>query len=377
MDISLQSVVLYQGKWTADCDTILVDTLVSKQSEMQCINPLFPRWSVLRSVASEIRSIAGVKFSAAEVDGRVDVLHTRYKTFKKVVNFSGARWDQPTKSVIASDEVWVQILEKYELAKAYYHHEEPIFPALACLFGMDDVKLEHSTEVIVLSDDTEKLPSESSLFVAGTFDEEVNSPVTFPRGPVRRKLFDEEHPIMDMESSTKCSSDGPSQVRSKEGRTYRKPPPHMLAPAVMASKGRRQCKKNVRLQDESDISHQRLTNPEGKDRPGQVRMMGQGVCPSDVWNGTPINTSDRLLSEYREKIARLEAMLGVQQRPCASQADARPNAIASESRSLRSTTAETDQPKEQLIRPYDNFQELSQTVGDMIAWPSSLVTPIE
>ncbi|KAG6414491.1 hypothetical protein SASPL_127293 [Salvia splendens] len=81
----------------------------------------------------------------------------------------------------------------------------------------------------------------------------------------------------------------------------------------------------------------------GKDRPGQVRMMGQGVCPSDVWNGTPINTSDCLLSEYREKIARLEAILGAQQRPCASQADRRPNAIASESLSLRSTTAETDQ----------------------------------
>ncbi|XP_047977292.1 uncharacterized protein LOC125219355 isoform X3 [Salvia hispanica] len=31
---------------------------------------------------------------------------------------------------------------------------------------------------------------------------------------------------------------------------------------VMASKGRRQRKKNVRLQDEPNISHQRLTNPE-------------------------------------------------------------------------------------------------------------------
>lgn len=78
---------------------------------MECTNPLFPRWTVLRSVASEIRSIAGVKFYAAEVDERVDVLHSRNKTFKKVVNFPGARLDQPTNSVIASDEVWVQILE--------------------------------------------------------------------------------------------------------------------------------------------------------------------------------------------------------------------------------------------------------------------------
>lgn len=96
------------------------------------------------------------------------------------------------------------------------------------------MKLEYSTEVIVLSHDTEKLPSELPLFAAGTFDEEVNSPVTFPRGPVRRKLFDEELPTMDMESSTK-TTDGPSQVRSKKGRTFRKPPPHMLAPAGQLS----------------------------------------------------------------------------------------------------------------------------------------------
>ncbi|KAG6400802.1 hypothetical protein SASPL_137645 [Salvia splendens] len=100
----------------------------------------------------------------------------------------------------------------------------------------------------------------------------------------------------------------------------------------------------------------------GKDKPGQVRMMGQGVCPSDVWNGTPINTSDRLLSEYREKIARLEAMLGAQQRPCASQADGRSNAIASESLSLRSTTAETDQsekPKKFASIKYGNVFDVS------------------
>lgn len=31
------------------------------------------------------------------------------------------------------------------------------------------------------------------------------------------------------------------------------------------------------------------------------------------------------------------------------------------------------EPKEQLIRPYDNLQELSQTVGHMIAWPCFLI----
>lgn len=31
------------------------------------------------------------------------------------------------------------------------------------------------------------------------------------------------------------------------------------------------------------------------------------------------------------------------------------------------------EPKEQVIRPYDNYQEISQILGDMIAWPIALV----
>ena len=39
-----------------------------------------------------------------------------------------------------------------------------------------------------------------------------------------------------------------------------------------------------------------------KDKSGHVRMMGQGVCPSDIWNGTPKSTSNHLLLEYQEKL---------------------------------------------------------------------------
>ncbi|KAG6418780.1 hypothetical protein SASPL_120985 [Salvia splendens] len=165
----------------------------------------------------------------------------------------------------------------------------------------------------------------------------------------------------------------------------------------------------------------------GKDKPGHVRMMGKGVCPSDIWNGTSKSTSNRLLMEYKEKNARLEPMLETQQRICASQVHKGQDVRnVSESSSLNPTSTEVDQvgtyvslrsiftnkvvakgciysidpnakvggqalglnwceinvkvvvePQEQLIKPYENFQELSQTVGHMIAWPRSLVTPIE
>lgn len=131
MDIPPQAVLLYKGKWTAACDNILLDSLLSRQSEPQCSNPLFPSWSLVRIAASEIKSIGGVSFTATEVDTRVGVLHSRYTTFKKVVKFPGARWDYPSKSVIASDQVWLQIFEVWSSVsptnlRVYgFHHQLP------------------------------------------------------------------------------------------------------------------------------------------------------------------------------------------------------------------------------------------------------------
>ena len=39
----------------------------------------------------------------------------------------------------------------------------------------------------------------------------------------------------------------------------------------------------------------------GKDKPSHERMMGKGICPTDVWNETPRSTSNLLLIEYKEK----------------------------------------------------------------------------
>ncbi|KAG6405746.1 hypothetical protein SASPL_133340 [Salvia splendens] len=81
----------------------------------------------------------------------------------------------------------------------------------------------------------------------------------------------------------------------------------------------------------------------GKDKLGPVRMIGQGVFPSDIWNGTPKSTSNRIILEYQEKVARLEAMLEAQQRICASQVHKGQDVRVSESSSLNATSTDVDQ----------------------------------
>lgn len=69
------------------------------------------------------------------------------------------------------------------LARAYYHDEEPIYSKLACRFGMEDVKLEDATEVIVISDNTEEVKcGDLIVYDCGDKDEEVNSHVGLPPG---------------------------------------------------------------------------------------------------------------------------------------------------------------------------------------------------
>lgn len=60
----------------------------------------------------------------------------------------------------------------------------------------------------------------------------------------------------------------------------------------------------------------------GKDKSGHVRMLGQGICPSNVWTGVSKSASDRLLLEQQAEIQRLKAMLltqATQQRSIVSQ----------------------------------------------------------
>ncbi|KAG6385391.1 hypothetical protein SASPL_154226 [Salvia splendens] len=65
----------------------------------------------------------------------------------------------PTKSIVAPEDVWVKILEKNPFAEAFYHKEDPAYSKLTCLFGLKDVKVEGAKEVIIISKNTEALPT--------------------------------------------------------------------------------------------------------------------------------------------------------------------------------------------------------------------------
>lgn len=77
----------------------------------------------------------------------------------------------------------------------------------------------------------------------------------------------------------------------------------------------------------------------GKEKPGHVRMMGRGVCPSDVWGGTSRKTANHLLMKYEAKIAELQAQIATQQTSHASQVHTRQDTTAFESLSQHAMEA--------------------------------------
>ncbi|KAL8482859.1 hypothetical protein ACS0TY_025771 [Phlomoides rotata] len=171
--------------------------------------------------------------------------------------------------------------------------------------------------------------------------------------------------------------------------------------------------------DRNDVFAQTM----GPDRPGHVRMMGKGICPSDIWGEIPRSTSNRLLMEQQSRIKELEAMLLGQQRSGASQVPSRKQGLPVNSLSNHATTnlpltvgayvslkslfhpkkivakgrinslnpcievggqilgsnwCEVNvkvilEPEEELIRPYENLQKIEDILGEMIAWPCHLV----
>ncbi|KAL1545930.1 hypothetical protein AAHA92_22598 [Salvia divinorum] len=202
MNIPLQSHFLYNGKWCADIDKVLVDTITKLKGDTGWAEHEFPSYFLL-TAASEIEAKLAVHFSESELAIRMRLLALRYQTFKEVVRTKGTFWDMPFKCVIAADCVWKKILKNNAFAAAYYYHDEPEYSKLACLFGLDDVKVEGAKEVIVISESTEENSSdESSDYATDADTDEVNSPVVIPKPPVRRKLFFNDDVATDMESTT-------------------------------------------------------------------------------------------------------------------------------------------------------------------------------
>ncbi|KAG6416272.1 hypothetical protein SASPL_123698 [Salvia splendens] len=150
-----------------------------------------------------VQTKTSIMLTEVDIKQRLDFLKQRYTTFKAVVGNKGASYDVVDKVVRASDVIWEAILKKTPLAAAYYHRDDPHFPLLACLYGMDDVKEEKDVSVIVLSDCTEEIPTdEPSCYEVSGFEAEVNSPAMLPPQTVRRKLFPEDvAPPLDQEST--------------------------------------------------------------------------------------------------------------------------------------------------------------------------------
>ncbi|KAG6396875.1 hypothetical protein SASPL_143033 [Salvia splendens] len=231
MNIPPQASFLYNGAWSPETDTILVDTLLRLKREMGWVLKEFPIYFLI-TAGREIEKRFGVRFLEEELSARVQALHTRYLTFKEVVRQPGARWDFPTKSVTAPENVWQKLCTRNPFALAYYHEEEPHHRKLACLFGMDDVKVEDEKEVILLSDGSVTLShDEPSCYEVSRAMEEVNSPVVIPPVTARRKLFAGIEEPEDRESTTELgiyfidvTSDGHLRTRLEKDRSLPKKP---------------------------------------------------------------------------------------------------------------------------------------------------------
>ncbi|KAG6419002.1 hypothetical protein SASPL_121210 [Salvia splendens] len=231
MAIPSQSEFLYNAKWSPACDDALVDCLIILKGENNMLPTEFPSW-ILLTASDWIKNKACVKFSELELKERVDLLRTRYYTFKAVIRLRGAYWNQQTKAVVAPKESWDYMLKMNSFAGAYFYQEEPIWARLACLFGFDDVKVEGQKEVVVISDNTEEIHEDASVMNAlGDGEDEVNSPAVFPGPKVRRKLFDDDPMPNDRGSSTDAgidfidlTSDGLMRPREEKGQILHQPP---------------------------------------------------------------------------------------------------------------------------------------------------------
>ncbi|KAL1545161.1 hypothetical protein AAHA92_21915 [Salvia divinorum] len=231
MNIPPQAVFLYKGAWSPTCDTTFVDCLLTLKGETKWTRSVFPSWFLL-TPAKEIKHNAGIMFSEKDLKDRAEVLQMRYHTFRYVLRQRGVTWDMPLKSVIALDEVWKKIFKLNKFVRAYYYKEEHMYSKLACLFGMDDVKVEGAPEVVVISDTTEQLPlNEIGNEDLGEQNDEVTSSLRFPRLDVCRKLFDVDIEADDRESTMELgiyfidlAPDGQLRIRVENGRALPKQP---------------------------------------------------------------------------------------------------------------------------------------------------------
>lgn len=96
------------------------------------------------------------------------------------------------------------VMQKTPFAAAYYYHDDLEYYRLRSMF-IDDISPGAAVEIIVISSSSEDgmYSSEGTKYMdVDNEDDEVNSPAIFPKSTVRRKLFDQEAPLTDMDSVT-------------------------------------------------------------------------------------------------------------------------------------------------------------------------------
>ncbi|XP_073309076.1 uncharacterized protein [Primulina huaijiensis] len=171
----------------------------------------------------------------------------------------------------------------------------------------------------------------------------------------------------------------------------------------------------------------------GPDRPGRVRMLGDGVNPSDLWGEVPSrSTCNRIVMEQKTKLEKMDEQIRKQVQNIVmleSKICNQPNQnLGSNYNNIQHTTSSSSplsprigcsvsikslfdstkivakgvvrsmdpntevgrqtmgpywceiqvlvvlEREESLIRPYDLLQKLEDTLGGMIAWPCHLLT---
>ncbi|XP_047955004.1 uncharacterized protein LOC125201110 isoform X2 [Salvia hispanica] len=75
--------------------------------------------------------------------------------FNEVDATNGVCWDFVNKVVVTDEAIWQDIFKRNSYAGAYYYRDKPEFNLLGTVFGLFDVNVEDSAEVITLSDNTE------------------------------------------------------------------------------------------------------------------------------------------------------------------------------------------------------------------------------
>ncbi|KAL1534100.1 hypothetical protein AAHA92_31499 [Salvia divinorum] len=213
--IPKQAMFFYRGKWIQEIDSLLVSTLIEKKNDHRWDDASVPDY-VLREVRKVINSRFGSELTCGDLVVRLKLLKHRYNTFKDVVATHGVHWNFIDKLIIANESTWKLIFERNPYAGAYYCRNEPEFNLMASMFGLFDVKVEDSHEVISLSDNTEVILISDSIipndpitghgYASPVDADEVTSPLLGPTSRVRRKLFDVNESNSDQFSSTKSPS---------------------------------------------------------------------------------------------------------------------------------------------------------------------------